>query len=393
MIRCMCRPTTWACKGPDRSKLCRRCGAEGHQSKGCTAKQLLFQTVAEKKCDIALLSEPYRIPEGNRNWLSDPPKAAAIWVTGQFPIQELVAAEEGFVIAKVNGVFYCSCYAPPRDLANKGSVSTFRRNGVSSIVDVTFCSPSLLASMDWKVDEGHTHSDRQAVTFRICRAAPRPAQPPPHQVCRWKTSTMTSEVFVEALRREKATRDILELDCDGLMTILVGACDAAMPRQAKPRNARTPVYWWNDDIAAIRARRKLQRARFDEQREARRVVYKIAKATLCKAIKESKRNCFGNLCQEANNAPWGNAYRIVMAKLKSGAVAIDRSPEMMSRIIDGLFPHHEVEPWPTTPYYQEGLTEDESSIMNEELIKAASALKAHKAPGPMGSPTRSLNWR
>lgn len=47
---------------------------------------------------------------------------AAIWKTGTYPVQELVStAYEGFVVSKVNGVFFCSCYAPPRWLIEQFS--------------------------------------------------------------------------------------------------------------------------------------------------------------------------------------------------------------------------------------------------------------------------------
>lgn len=38
---------SWACKGPDRSKLCRRCGAEGHKAKGCKATPKCLLCVGE----------------------------------------------------------------------------------------------------------------------------------------------------------------------------------------------------------------------------------------------------------------------------------------------------------------------------------------------------------
>ncbi|XP_062542056.1 uncharacterized protein LOC134210050 [Armigeres subalbatus] len=211
---------SWACKGPDRSNLCRRCGEEGHKAHTCEkapsctlcanrkqehnhamgGPQLLWQSVVEARTDVAILSDPYRIPADNGNWVADRSKSAAICTTGRYPIQEVLNTRaEGTVIAKINGVYYCSCYAPPRwpieqftemvdrltsdlvggkpvvisgdfnawaiewgsrftnrrgqtlleafakldvVLCNEGSKSTFQRNGVESIIEVTFCSPS-----------------------------------------------------------------------------------------------------------------------------------------------------------------------------------------------------------------------------------------------------------
>ncbi len=73
-----------------------------------------MQTVSESGIEVALISDPYTIPVGGR-WVSDRSKSAVIWTAGKYPIQEVVsAAETGFVIAKINGIYFCSCYAPPR---------------------------------------------------------------------------------------------------------------------------------------------------------------------------------------------------------------------------------------------------------------------------------------
>ena len=65
------------------------------------------------KCDVTIIADPYCIPV-NANWIGDKSKADAIWAAGQFPIQELVSASPvGYVIVKINGTFFCSCYAPP----------------------------------------------------------------------------------------------------------------------------------------------------------------------------------------------------------------------------------------------------------------------------------------
>lgn len=414
------------------------------------AQQLLWQSVSETKTDVVLLSDPYRIPANNGNWVADrSQQLAAIGTTGRYPIQEVVSSSnDGFAIAKINGVFYCSCYAPPRwsieefshmvdrmmaelanrqpvviagdfnawavewgsrctnqrgqllleslaalnvELANVGTVSTFRRNGAESIIDVTFCSPNLLGTMNWRVDDGYTHSDHQSIRYSIIPGGQKAARCNSTQARGWKTARFDGEVFTEALRRERNT---LDLNGEELVAVISRACDASMPRKAPPRENRPPVYWWCESIAnlraiCLRARRRMQRARTEAQREERGAAFREAKLALKKEIKSRKRACFESLCESANSSPWGDAYRVVMAKTKGAIAPQEKSPELLRSIIDVLFPHHPISPWPPAPYAaDEG--EEVARVTNEELAEVVKSFASNKAPGPDGIPNVAL---
>lgn len=370
------------------------------------AQQLLCQAVTESSTDVVIISDPYRIPAGNGNWVADKSGMAAIWTTSRYPVQEIVStSNEGFAIAKVGGVYYCSCYAPPRwstedftrmvdrvtgeltglrpiviagdfnawaaewgsrytnprgrilleglaklnvDLANIGTKSTFSRNGAESIIDVTFSSPGLVS--DWRVEDGYTHSDHQEIRYNVDHNSRRLAVVGPNQATRgWKTTRFNPEVFAEAIGREQDRMQ--DSSADQLVAVLSRACDATMPRKGQLRNGRSPVYWWTDEIADLRrsclqARRRMQRARSAEQREERRGAFVTAREALKKGIKASKRACFDGLLAKVNTNPWGDAYRIVMSKTKGVMAPAEQSPAMLERIIEGLFPRHEPRPWP-----------------------------------------------
>lgn len=443
------------------------------------AQQLLYQAATESLTDIVTISDPYRIPAGNGNWVADKSGMTAIWTTGKYPVQEIVStSNEGFAVAKVGGVFYCSCYAPPRwsieqftrmvdrvtveltglrpvvvagdfnawatewgsrctnprgqillealarldvDLANVGTTSTFCRNDAESIIDVTFGSPGLVS--EWRVEEAYTHSDHQEIRYSVDHGTRR------HTVGRgntpntrgWMTSNFDAEVFVEAVSRERDVRGTPDPSADHLVELLTRACDATMPRKGKPRNGRPPVYWWTDRIADLRrtcfhARRRMQRARSAEGRAERRVVFVAAREALNREIKASKRACFNGLCAKANSNPWGDAYRIVMAKVKGVMAPAEQSPEMLGRIIEGLFPRHEPRPWPPAAesliVEQSGIPAQdmdrsvnspntlmgsggagagvEVRVTNEELVEIAKSLKVGKAPGPDGIPNLAI---
>lgn len=414
-----------------------------------TAQQLLWQSTTETKCDVAIIAEPYRVPHDNGNWVVDVDGMAALLVTGQFPIQKVISrGHKGFVIAQINETFVCSVYAPPRwtleefqqmmdnltnelvgrnpiiiggdfnawavewgsrrtnargrclmealakldvRLANRGTTSTFRKNGRESIIDVTFCSPSLSEDMNWRVCEEYTHSDHLAIRFCVGRRFQRSTRRSNEWGRSWKTKDFNEDLFLEAMNWSIGTADT---DAEGLTAVLTRACDTTMPRKLEPKNGRRPVYWWNERISTLRtnclrARRRAQRARNDMEREERRAVYRTARADLKKAIKLSRSNCFKELCQDADINPWGDAYRVAMKKIKGSKSPVERCPEKLKVVVEELFPRHEPTNWPPTPYADE---EDgvESQITNEELVAVAKGLKLNKAPGPDGIPNVAL---
>ncbi|XP_055584801.1 uncharacterized protein LOC129737665 [Uranotaenia lowii] len=462
---------SFACKGADRSGLCWRCGEAGHQAAGCTkdakclhcgvgctfawieavqlnlnhchsAHQLLWQLASEEKLDLALVADPCRRTTDGSNWVTDRAKLAAIWVTGRYPIQEVVSAgEEGFVIAKVNGIFVCSCYAPPRwslerfgvmmdkivegltgrspvviggdfnawavewgsrltnprgqlllealarldvDLGNVGNTRTYHRNGSESIIDVTFSSPGWTS--DWRVSDVFTDSDHFAIRYRVGTSSRADRRGTTTGARLWKTTQFDQNVFVEVLNWE---RTLENLSAEDLARVLARACDAAMTRRAKRKDTRQPVYWWTAEIADLRtsclwARRHMQRARSPSARAERRVPYAIARSALCRAIKASKKARFRQLCEDANDNPWGDASRIVMAKTRSGGAPQESCPIKLREIVNELFPQHEAVTWPRVPFDWDTSVEEQISL--EELRDIAKSLQLNKAPGPDGIP-------
>lgn len=415
------------------------------------AQDLLMQAIVESKCDVALIAEPFYVPSNNGNWVTDKARMAAIYVCGRYPIQEVLSnGEEGFVIAKVNGVYLCSCYAPPRwsieefermldvmtealldkrhiiiggDLnawaeewnsrltnprgqstlealaklnvltANEGTISTFHRDGRESIVDVTFCSPSLKDDLKWRVCDSYTASDHRAIRFTVGRE-----QVSKHvrvsKSSHWKHKLLNKEILRETFGW--ITGGERALSARRLTNALTDACDVAMPRVSSPRIGKDPTYWWNDEIASLRAkclksRRKAQRARTDVDRVERQTVYKAARAELKHAITTSKRQCFNALLEEVNRNPWGDAYRMVMVKLKGPMTPREMCPVKLKAIVEGLFPEHNPTRWPeATQNREDEESNDDSEVSKDELLKAAKSLKLNKAPGPDGIPNAAL---
>ncbi|KAM8702010.1 hypothetical protein ACLKA7_000211 [Drosophila subpalustris] len=164
------------------------------------------------------------------------------------------------------------------------------------------------------------------------------------------------------------------------------ACDVSMLRKRKGGKCRKPVQWWNEDIADARrqclvARRHQQRSRGRPNFLQLLENYRERRAILKKAIKRSKALCWENLCAEADEQPFGTAYKVVMGKLARRPMPTD--PEQLLDIVTTLFPEHPAanlvaDIQQTAPKYTE-IT---------EIREATANIKVNKAPGPDEVPSK-----
>ena len=126
---------------------------------------------------------------------------------------------------------------------------------------------------------------------------------------------------------------------------VVAACDYSMPRR-KCRQAKGSMYWWNDQLAALRreclaARRKFTRPKGDATLHE---AWKGAKTALRRGIKKSRLQCWKDLIAEVEKDLWGLAFKIVIKRLvaRRKTPGLD-NPDRVKYIVRSLFPH--VEPF------------------------------------------------
>ncbi|XP_055589761.1 uncharacterized protein LOC129741956 [Uranotaenia lowii] len=87
------------------------------------------------------------------------------------------------------------------ELCNTGSISTYRKHGLpdrTSVIDITFVSPSLKTDMNWRVCDDYTHSDHQAIRYSVGNRNPVAVRQLPVHERRWKTKVFDKEVCTEA---------------------------------------------------------------------------------------------------------------------------------------------------------------------------------------------------
>lgn len=411
------------------------------------AQDLLAQMIKEQKADVVLVCEPYKQRNDGR-WCCSRSKKAAIWTCSDMAFQEMNDVSEGFVRAKINGIYFYSCYAPPSwplteyeamidhlvadaetkspiviagdfnawavewgskhtnargrvllealarlnvNTANQGTKQTYRKNGRGSIIDVTFVSSALATKIIWRVSEAFTYSDHQAVVFQINdrRRKDRAKVTGP----KWNDKRLDSDTFDLILNDHQLISGTANEQALQLTAIITSACDAAMARRKAGRQG-SPCYWWNDEIAVLRreclkARRKVQRSRGRPNFLQLRMEFQEARRILQRAIKRSKAICFKQLCAEANINPWGTAYRMVMKKLKSQHSPQITCPVMLDKIVRTLFPQHTS----ATELPLDAVDTDRQEIepaTSGELIEIARRIGDRKAPGTDGIPNRVL---
>ncbi|CAB0038210.1 unnamed protein product [Trichogramma brassicae] len=158
-------------------------------------------------------------------------------------------------------------------LLNTGRTPTFITGPQgSSTIDLSLCQ-RLAQSQSGGVARGEEYfqpaaTNQRAITFKL--SVHRPPGIPAGPRCGWSARTLDEETFSERLsgvRIPHTTPEHPEDMAASLISAITGACSASMSsRGGRHRRRHEPVYWWTEEIAALRrqclrARRLAQRAR------------------------------------------------------------------------------------------------------------------------------------
>ncbi|XP_049315861.1 uncharacterized protein LOC125779263 [Bactrocera dorsalis] len=112
------------------------------------------------------------------------------------------------------------------------------------------------------------------------------------------------------------------------------------------------------------------------------------RSDLKKAIKKSKSYCFKELCRKIDENPWGDAYKLVMTKIRGDKGQAPTCPALLKTVVETLFPTQPLEN--RTARVQEPADTEWTIVTDVELIERAERFGNAKAPGVDGIPNKAL---
>ena len=363
----------------------------------------------------------------------------------------MTTSNRGFTWAKVEGIYYASCYAPPRwtiedfkhmltalelelrgkspiliagdfnawsttwgsnftnprgrlveetlaamdlVLLNTPGVYTFDCTRGRSIIDLAFADRNTANRIKWRVEETiHTQSDHLAIIIQMQKPAQQHEQFQQRSMHRkkWKGAAFDNEAFGIIWEDAHVLRTTAEDMAEQMAALLEFACDASMPRN-RYSGKRQPAYWWTAEIAeirkvCIRARRQMQRSRHRPNFGDLQEIYRARKRELKIAIQRSKRRCFKEMRDNANEDPWGLAYKTVMSKVKAQRAPQPKCPILLEQVVSALFPQQRET---NNREYHQNWADFFPPVTAEEVLNAVNGIKDDKAPGPDGIPNVAL---
>ncbi|XP_049316707.1 uncharacterized protein LOC125779399 [Bactrocera dorsalis] len=274
-------------------------------------------------------------------------------------------------------------------LLNTGKRNTFENNGRGSVIDISFASSSLVRSCTWQVSDLYTHSDHLAILLEIDKTH-KSNYLKKVQNRGWKTETLDEDIY--KLMLDDNTNNALDIEkkAECLVKYVSKACDAAMCRK-KQGTYRKPAYCWNEGIEALRsechkARRQCQKGRQTADFTMLNERFKRKRNELKKAIKKSKACCFKELCNKVEENPWGDAYKIVMSKIKDYKGQAPTCPSLLKTVVQTLFPTQLLQ----RQQIKESGATNAPLVSDQETIEAAERFANSKASGLDGIPNNMV---
>ncbi len=226
-------------------------------------------------------------------------------------------------------------YALELIILNDGIKPTLvRKNGVSYI-DMTMVSPSLVPKVtNWEVLDVEALSDHRYVITNMKNTLP------PREK-RWilgKTDTVKYALLLSnRIKKEGQNKDVTTIT-----KFMQESYREATPN-TKTRKGQGAAYWWSAEISDLRRqclmeRRKYQRlAKRNQPCDIARETYRSTRKTLRQEISNAKRRKWTELCQNLENDPFGQGYKIVTNQLKMTYPTVELNTEERLKIFDELF--------------------------------------------------------